>query len=442
MTSYWRGILALFFLCSTTLSCFGQTAIEQLGKLYLAGQLDAVVAQGKQELAAHPEQPIVSLIVGRAYADKQQFEQAVPYLTKSLTDARTPTDEKAWSKAYLGHCYYGLQQYPEARQALEEVVAQAATKNVTSYATQRLPLARAAELATKWEALETKHFRFRFQNPKNINSLQAYAAVHEQAYETNNRFFHATVPRKIDFFVWDNGLEASKILGQELGFTQPYMVTIHVLPNQTYGHEITHMLTQYGLQPTQKTKLINEGVAVYFDQTNRNRLQAARQQVSGQTDIWKMWEQPDLFPSKQVYAVGGALLEYLLAHASEAEVKQLLRNQTPQMGRQLFSKQVADFERELTTPDTAIAKSIARVAPATPVRLSAAQVNAVIEQRNAADKYYKVLVLLNGVPVTGAQLEKTAPQQIQDIKVLKSKSEMQAYTEVELNGIILVTTGG
>jgi tetratricopeptide (TPR) repeat protein len=441
MTSYLRSVSALLFLCGTTLSCFGQTVTERLAKLYLTGQLDAVVAQGKQELAAHPEQPIVSLIVGRAYADKQQFEQAVPYLTRSLTDARTPTDEKAWSKAYLGHCYYGLQQYPEARKALEEVVAQAATKNVTSYATQRLPLARAAELATKWETLETKHFRFRFQNPKSINSLQAYAAMHEQAYETNNRFFQATVPRKIDFFVWQDGLEASKVLGQELGFTQPYMVTIHVLPNQTYGHEITHMLTQYGLQPTQKTKLINEGVAVCFDQTNRNRLQAARQQISGPTDVWKMWEQPDLFPSKQVYAVGGALLEYLLAHASEAEVKQILRNQTPQMGRQLFSRQVADFERELTTPDPTAAKSIANAAPATPVKLTAAQVNAVVERSNAADKYYKVLVLLNGVPVTGAHLEQQNPQQIRDLKVLKSKEEIRAYTEVELNGIILVATG-
>ena len=440
MTSYWRGVLALLFFCGTTLSCLGQTTTEQLGKLYVAGQLDAVIAQGKQELATRPEQPLVSMLIGRAYTDKQQFQEAVPYLTKSLTDARTPTDEKAWSKAYLGHCYYGLQQYPKARKALEEVVAQAATKNVTSYAAQRLPLARAAEKATKWETLETKHFRFRFQNPKPIGSLQAYAAAHEQAYETNNRFFQATVPRKIDFFVWDDGLEASKVLGQELGFTQPYMVTIHVLPNQTYGHEITHMLTHYGLQPTRKTKLINEGVAVCFDQTNRNRLQMARQQVSGPTDVWKMWEQPDLFPSKQVYAVGGALLEYLLAHASEAEVKQLLRDQTPQMGRQLFSQQVADFEKELGKGGGAGQPAISTAPPAfpAPVKLDAALVNANVERTNTADKFYKVLILLNGTPITATQMQQLPPQQIKNMKVLHTKEEMRPYTEVELNGIILL----
>lgn len=439
MACYRRGLLALSFLFGTTVSCVGQAAVEKLSKLYVAGQMDAVVEQGRRELAAHPEQPLVHMIVGRAYADRQQFWEAVPHLTQSLIDARTPTNEKAWSKAYLGTCYYGLQRYSEARQALEEVVAQAATKNVTSYATQRLSLARAAEIADRWETLETRHFRFRFQNPSHIPSLQAYVASHERAYELNNQFFKADLPSKIDFFVWDNGLEAQKILGQELGFTQPYMLTIHVLPNQTHGHEITHMLTHYGLQPIQKTRLINEGVAVYFDQTNRNRLQEAREQISGPIDIWKMWEHPELFPPKEVYAVGGALLEYLLAHASEAEVKQLLREQTPQIGHMLVGRQVAELERELSNPTTA--KSLAPLVPARPRKLTAAQVDAVVEQRNAADNFYKVLILLNGVPVTSSFLQQQNPEQIQDVKILKSKEEIRAYTEVELSGIILITRG-
>lgn len=405
--------------------------------------MDTVVAQGQKELAAHGEQPLVSLIIGRAYADKQQFREAVPYLTKSLNDARTPTDEKAWSKAYLGTCYYGLQQYPEARQALEAVVAEAATKNVTSYAKNRLGIARAAEVASKWEALETSHFRFRFQNPKRVGSIQSYAALHEQAYETNNRFFQATLPRKIDFFVWDDGLEAKKILGQELGFTQPYMVTIHVLPDQTKGHEITHMLTHYGMQPPRKNHFINEGVAVCFDQTNRNRMQVARQATSGQTiDIWQMWEHPETYSNKELYPVGGALLEYLLAHSSEAEVKRLLREQTPQLGRQLFSQQVADFEKELNKPGAASSPVNIPVPPAfpAPVKVDAALVNAKVERTNTADKFYKVLILLNGIPITATQMQQINPQQIKNIKVLHTKQEMQPYTDVELNAVILLLT--
>ncbi len=74
--------------------------------------------------------------------------------------------------------------------------------------------------------------------------------------------------------------------------------------------------------------------------------------MGGQTiDIWKMWEHPETYSEEQLYPVAGALLEYLLAHSTEAEVKQLLREQTPQMGRRLFSKQVADFEKELAKND-------------------------------------------------------------------------------------------
>jgi tetratricopeptide (TPR) repeat protein len=178
----YQSCLLVLLLFATTTFCLGQSVTEQLGKLYVDGQLDAVITQGQKELAAHSEQPLISLIIGRAYADKQQFREAVPYLTKSLNDTKTPTDEKAWSKAYLGTCYYGLRQYAEARRAFETVVAEAATKNVTSYAKNRLGIARAAEVASKWEALETSHFRFRFQNSKHVSSLQAYAALHEQAY--------------------------------------------------------------------------------------------------------------------------------------------------------------------------------------------------------------------------------------------------------------------
>lgn len=439
----YQSYLLALLLFSTTLSCFGQSVTEQLGKLYVDGQLDAVITQGQKELAAHGEQPLISLIIGRAYADKQQFSEAVPYLTKSLTDAKTPTDEKAWSKAYLGSCYYGLQQYPEARKAFEAVVAEAATKNVTSYAKNRLGIARAAEVASKWEALETSHFRFRFQNPKRIGSLQSYAALHEQAYETNNRFFQATLPRKIDFFVWDNGLEASKLLGQELGFTQPYMVTIHVLPDQTKGHEIAHMLTHYGMQPIQKTRLINEGIAVCFDQTTRNRMQVARQAVGGQAiDVWRMWEHPESYSNKELYSVGGALLEHLMVHSSQAEVKRLLHEQTPQLGRQLFSQQVADFEKELAKTDVTSPSVTAPIPPVfpTPKKIDAALVNAKVERTNTADKFYKVLILLDGVPITAPQMKQLNPQQIKNMSVLHTKEEMRPYTEIELNAIILLLT--
>jgi tetratricopeptide (TPR) repeat protein len=331
-----------------------QVTLAELSTLYQQGQLDDVIARGTQALKATDEQPIINLLVGRAYTDKQQFQTAIPFLRKSAAAASSSADVKAWSQAYLGTCSYALQDYRQAQRAFETVVAAQATRNVTAYATKRLGMLRAQEVATMWSTVETAHFRFHFQAPARIGSTQAYAAAHEQAYEAINTFFQAVLPRKIEYYVWDDRLSARQLLGRDIGFTQAEFMTIHALKDQTKGHEITHLLLEYGLHPRGQSRLINEGIAVYFDQTARNRLVAARQAVGGNSavDVWKMWEQPQGYSEDQLYAVGGALLDYLAAHASEAELKRLLQEQTPQLGHQLFSQQVAAFEQEVRKPNT------------------------------------------------------------------------------------------
>jgi len=427
--------LAVFFI--GTLSVRSQSVPEALFQLYGAGQLEAVIARGEQELKAGGEQPVVNLTVGRAYADQDAFQAAIPYLAKSAAAASAAPDVKAWSQAYLGTCYYGLQDYARAKTALEAAVTADATRNATAYASKRLGMLRGRDAAGKWQTLETTHFRFHFQAPKTLGtSPEAFAALHEQAYETNNRFFQATLPRKVDFYVWDDRAEALRVLGQPLGFTQANFLTIHVMRDQTRGHEIAHQLMHFGLRPTQQRPLVSEGIAVCFDQSGANRLQTAQQSSNGPVDVWKMWEQPNGYSERQLYAVGGALLEYLLAHAPEAQVKQLLREQTPQLGRQLFSQQVADFEKELASGAVTAAQP---VFPA-PVKVDAAQVNAVVEHTNKADKYYNVLILLNGAPISAPQMKQLDPKKIRNVTVLRNKEEMRAYTEVELDAIILLLT--
>lgn len=433
-----RSSLLTLLLCGGTIfTSLGQTTAEELFKLYGTGQLDAVIARGEQELKSGGEQPLVNQAVGRAYADKDAFQAAIPYLTQSATAASATPDVRAWSQTYLGTCYYGLQDYARAKTALEAAVAANATRNATAYASKRLGMLRGREAAAQWQTLETAHFRFYFQAPKNLGtSPEVFAALHEQAYETNNRFFQATLPRKVDFYVWDDRAEALRVLGQPLGFTQANFLTIHVMRDQTRGHEIAHQLMHFGLRPSQQRLLISEGIAVCFDQSGTNRLQMARQAAGGPVDVWKMWEQPNAFPERQLYAVGGALLEYLLAHAPEAQVKQLLREQTPQLGRQLFSQQVADFEKELANG------TAAPPAFPAPVKVDAAKVNAVVERTNKADKYYNVLILLNGVPISAPQMKQLDPQKLRNMKVLHTKEEMRAYTDMEVSAVILLLTTG
>lgn len=51
---------------------------------------------------------------------------------------------------------------------------------------------------------------------------------------------------------------------------------MHAHVNQTPGHEITHVVVDQEIDPDPKTELINEGLAVYFDQTERDRYAEAR----------------------------------------------------------------------------------------------------------------------------------------------------------------------
>jgi tetratricopeptide (TPR) repeat protein len=353
-----RGLFTpLLLLLVTTLPARSQAVLAELSTFYQQGQLDNVISRGTQALATADDQPVINLLVGRAYTDKQQFQAAIPFLTKSAWAASSPADVQAWSQAYLGTCYYALQDYRSAKLAFETAVAAQATRNVTTYATKRLGMLRVQEVAATWQTLETAHFRFHFQPPAAVGSPQTYAAAHEQAYETINRFFQATLPRKIEYYVWEDRLSARQLLGREIGFTQAEVMTIHALRNQTTGHEITHLLLEYGLHPRGQSRLINEGIAVYFDQTTRNRLAVARQAIGAgnSVDVWKMWEQPQAYSEDQLYAVGGALVDYLATHTSQAELKRLLQEQTPQLGHQLVSQQVAAFEQELTKPTTSSA---------------------------------------------------------------------------------------
>jgi tetratricopeptide (TPR) repeat protein len=221
----------LLLLLVSSLPARSQVALDELSILYQQGQLDEVILRGTLALRGADEQPVITLLVGRAYTDKQQFHTAIPFLSKSALAASSPADMKAWSQAYLGTCYYALQDYPQAKLAFETVLAAQATRNVTTYATKRLAMLRAQEVAATWPMVETAHFRFRFQQPTMLGSTEAYVAAHEQAYETINKFFQAVLPRKIEYYVWDDRLSARQLLERAIGFTQAEVMTIHALKN-------------------------------------------------------------------------------------------------------------------------------------------------------------------------------------------------------------------
>ena len=77
------------------------------------------------------------------------------------------------------------------------------------------------------------------------------------------------MPKKIDFFVWTSREDAKKLMNAKLGFAKPSFCVVHSHYQQTKGHEMTHVIANYTSKISNKTRFINEGTAVCFDQTNR-----------------------------------------------------------------------------------------------------------------------------------------------------------------------------
>lgn len=323
----------------------GQSLAVQ-SHLYEQGRLDEVITLGEKELQRDDKQPAMNLLVGRAYADKKMYAAAIPYLQKSAALAADQAWIKAWSWAYLGPCYYMTQDYAQAKGALDASIGLQATANATAYASKRRRLLQLDDTCASWQVVETEHIRFHFQAPAAL-APATYAATREQAYQRINQFFGAELVPKINFYVWADPTAARQRLGRELGFANPEWLIINAHQDQTKGHELTHILLQYGLAPTHETQFISEGAAVCFDQTTRNRLQTAQVLLPGPVSVWRMWEHPEEFPEAQVYAVGGALLDYLLANAPAAQVKRLLRDQRPAVGKELFGNLITEFESTL-----------------------------------------------------------------------------------------------
>lgn len=340
--------LLLLFLISINLEA--QT-LDDITKLYASKDYSNVIELGQKILQNDSENPQLNMIVGRAFADRNKHKEAIPYLMKGTLVNNNPAWVRAWSFAYLGTCYYVVDNFVESKRNFKECIQLNATKNATQFAKKYISSLQMSDNFDAWKTVEKEHLRFHFQETENIRDVENFMTIREDAFVEINKFFHAKPFKKIDYFIWDKPEEAKTLFGRELGFANSKLCIINSRNNQTVGHEMTHILSDFGIQPSQKTKLINEGLAVCFDQTNRDRMEVARTTLRNKKiDIIDLWNNPEKYPNDYFYTIGGALIDFLLKHGTESQLKQLLKNQTAEtafMSYDNFQDLIAGFEQEL-----------------------------------------------------------------------------------------------
>lgn len=321
----------IFFLILTLISItktYSQEITDRdLEKLYNQKQYQKVLELGKVKLEKEPLNVTANHLVGRILADNKNFKEAIPYLKASI-QPDSPDYTKSWSNAYLGKCYYILDSITQSKNNLRKAFDLNATENSTKFALKYLKAFQMTSEFDGWEIIEKKHIRFHFQPNNNIENLEDYCNQRVEAYKKNNEFFKAKPYKKIDFFIWSNPDDAIKYFGKPLGFTNSELCIINSLPEQTLGHEITHILTSFGIKPKIKNELINEGVAVAFDLTKRNRIQMAKKSNPTNLSIQQIMKNNKEISDEIIYPVGGALIEFLRNNADDETLKKLIHEQT------------------------------------------------------------------------------------------------------------------
>ena len=114
----------------------------------------------------------------------------------------------------------------------------------------------------------------------------------------------------------------------------------HNRPNQTPGHEIAHSISHWSQAQSIKTRFINEGIGVCFDQIDSARLQRAQESYKTQpVSIREMWQEDNQRKGDLSYAIAGAFVEFLIQTNKEKFLK-LVENQTYENAKVLYGEQL------------------------------------------------------------------------------------------------------
>ncbi|QGY46356.1 hypothetical protein GM418_22640 [Maribellus comscasis] len=330
-----------FFLLFICFLANGQSPqVQELGKLYMSGKYDQTIEKANKYLNSDPENLDYKVILGRALTDKGNYKEAISHLQYAID--RDNSWRKAWGLGYLGTCYYMLSDFDKSESALKSCINLNATKNATRYSARRLGIFGYDSFYKDWTVKESKHIRFHFQNMSD-QKIKLYIESREKAFVEINKFFESSVPRKIDFFVWNSRDDAKRIVHANLGFAEPAYCIVHSHFQQTKGHELTHVISNYSNQITQKTGLINEGTSVCFDLANRNDeklvfdwIKENNQKIDIK-DIWANWRK---YPHELTYPLSGLFVNELISEFGKEKFLAFFSNQTYENAKTVFGNEL------------------------------------------------------------------------------------------------------
>ena len=330
---------------------------DRISMLYNERKYEQVIEEVNDlfKEGSEPSVEILSLL-GRAYVDIGKPKEAFPHLRNVIENSnKVPKWMHAWSLYYLSKAFAGIGELDSAKQYLQKVIETNATKNVVQAAKMNFVDLGLSPIFDKWHIKETANFKFYFPKNTKVKDIDAFAKDRQEAFDSINTFFNAKILKKIDFYVWNKAIDYDRRNSRKSGFAIPEFSIIHTRYFQTRGHEMTHVISYHSVESKHIIPFINEGVATYFDLSNRDKMNMAKKaRTECNVPIIKMWERKDTFRNieqGQAYSIAAAFVGKLLNMEGKDKFMQLLANQTYENAMVIYGEKLAaiieEFEEEL-----------------------------------------------------------------------------------------------
>lgn len=346
----------LFVLLVSSSQIIPQNHLKELNELYASGRFDETISKAKELLFSDSTNSELNLIVGRSFVDKRNFVEGQFYLLKVCADSLCPKWMSAWAMNYLGRIEFFKDNLSKSKVYINKSIILNATKNVTNSSKNLLKILALDSLYSEFEIVETDNIRFYFQPNSLIEQKENFCKLREEALKTLKEYFETELPKKIDFIVWNSNEDAIEVGINQLGFARPEFCVIHSRTNQTIGHELTHVITFYLAANLVKTRFINEGIAVCFDQSNNDRPKIMQEQKVKESpmitfSIKDAWNNPNIYPEWVYYPLAGEFIKRILDKWGKEKLVRLLKNQTYENALLIYGEElietISEFENEI-----------------------------------------------------------------------------------------------
>ncbi|WP_276729735.1 tetratricopeptide repeat protein [Chryseobacterium carnipullorum] len=301
-------------------------------------------------LETDPDDFKTNLIISSSYNSLGDFKNALLYSVKLENIAKTD-EEKSWTWMQLTVLNYGLGNKEASKKYYEKAKSVEQTEKSAAELDTLGRLLGLDKFYNDWVIVETENMIFHFESSVNKETIDRIVKTRQRAFVKINEFFQVDLPKKVDFFVWGSNDIYNEFLKRNLGFTVPDYLVSHNRLNQAPGHEIAHNLSFRRGSKGKKTRLINEGIGVYFDQNEYDKLVAAKEAYKkNPIDIKKVWAENLNVKSETLYPVSGAFVQTLIDY-DKAKFLELNNNQTYENAKNIYGDKIdsliAKFIRQL-----------------------------------------------------------------------------------------------